>query len=386
MQSSKRGRKEAGVGGVCAYCLFPIKPGQTRVVCPECQTVHHAECWEENRGCSTYGCARAPSAVQPEEAEAEAEEAICNYCHRSITSGQGTRRCVFCDEMYHARCWLENGGCSTPGCQAAPSGEMDEHYRPHESTTTHQQLARELAGKEGPAAEMCPHCGGLIDPEDAVRKCPFCDTVHHSECWLSEGGCSTEGCQAQNSLPKIDREAIGNVTKCPYCGVEIKPGEERQMCMYCGAAHHQDCWRENSGCAVYGCQGGPSHERAEDVYEDMARGAWQKSDMSDFVAEIFSRPVQYIERHRVLLSATGQGFIYAAVLLVASLFGAYLSRVSAASAPTARALFLLVGLIFGVMSLFAGAVAVSLEKPFWGRVVQIIASLLVVYNVYLWVT
>ena len=29
-------------------------------VCPSCNTPHHAECWEENGGCTTYGCKNSP--------------------------------------------------------------------------------------------------------------------------------------------------------------------------------------------------------------------------------------------------------------------------------------------------------------------------------------
>lgn len=44
------------VGKVCPYCRFPIKPGETIVVCPECQVPHHEDCWRENGSCTTYGC------------------------------------------------------------------------------------------------------------------------------------------------------------------------------------------------------------------------------------------------------------------------------------------------------------------------------------------
>lgn len=29
-------------------------------VCPSCSTPHHSECWEENGGCTVFGCAEAP--------------------------------------------------------------------------------------------------------------------------------------------------------------------------------------------------------------------------------------------------------------------------------------------------------------------------------------
>jgi hypothetical protein len=44
------------VGKNCPYCQTPIKPGVEVVVCPACDIPHHAECWRENGGCTTYGC------------------------------------------------------------------------------------------------------------------------------------------------------------------------------------------------------------------------------------------------------------------------------------------------------------------------------------------
>jgi hypothetical protein len=40
--------------------------------------------------------------------------------------------------------------------------------------------------------------------------------------------------------------------QCPYCKERIE-GQERWVCRQCGAQHHQACWAENEGCAVFGC-------------------------------------------------------------------------------------------------------------------------------------
>ncbi len=50
------------VGKTCPYCRFPIKAGEAVTVCPECGVPHHADCWQENGGCTTYGCRQAPRA------------------------------------------------------------------------------------------------------------------------------------------------------------------------------------------------------------------------------------------------------------------------------------------------------------------------------------
>ncbi len=40
----------------CPICCSPFAEKDEVCICPNCKTPHHAECWENNRGCSTYGC------------------------------------------------------------------------------------------------------------------------------------------------------------------------------------------------------------------------------------------------------------------------------------------------------------------------------------------
>lgn len=47
-------------GKTCPYDQYPIAIGDSIILCPACGTPHHADCWRENGGCTTYGCARAP--------------------------------------------------------------------------------------------------------------------------------------------------------------------------------------------------------------------------------------------------------------------------------------------------------------------------------------
>jgi hypothetical protein len=42
---------------------------------------------------------------------------------------------------------------------------------------------------------------------------------------------------------------------CPYCRFPLKDGIGVHRCDTCGAVHHEDCWHEGHGCAVFGCTG-----------------------------------------------------------------------------------------------------------------------------------
>lgn len=43
---------------VCPYCRAPL--GEDSTNCPVCGTPHHADCFEENGGCTVFGCSAAP--------------------------------------------------------------------------------------------------------------------------------------------------------------------------------------------------------------------------------------------------------------------------------------------------------------------------------------
>jgi TM2 domain-containing membrane protein YozV len=50
------------VTAACPYCLTEIEPDAADALyCGECGTPTHRECWEENGGCTVFGCPQAPS-------------------------------------------------------------------------------------------------------------------------------------------------------------------------------------------------------------------------------------------------------------------------------------------------------------------------------------
>lgn len=74
---------------VCSVCQSPLLAGESITECPECGLTFHAECWQENMGCSAYGCRQVgildPEAqahvVQEVDPEAQAAEAAILAAH-----------------------------------------------------------------------------------------------------------------------------------------------------------------------------------------------------------------------------------------------------------------------------------------------------------------
>jgi hypothetical protein len=46
------------------------------------------------------------------------------------------------------------------------------------------------------------------------------------------------------------------IERCPYCRETIE-GRDATRCPSCGTPHHQDCFAENGGCTVFGCESAP---------------------------------------------------------------------------------------------------------------------------------
>ncbi|TXI87421.1 MAG: DUF4339 domain-containing protein [Cupriavidus sp.] len=49
------------------------------------------------------------------------------------------------------------------------------------------------------------------------------------------------------------------VEKCPYCREAVEE-DERMICPSCKTPHHPDCWHENEGCTIFGCENTPVEE------------------------------------------------------------------------------------------------------------------------------
>ena len=76
----------------CPICGSGFEDEDEIRICPDCKTPHHDECWGENHGCSTYGCA---SAAHQETHTADASSA-------GIVDNAGMIACPACGTMHPA--------------------------------------------------------------------------------------------------------------------------------------------------------------------------------------------------------------------------------------------------------------------------------------------
>src|SRR5574344_1446322 len=69
------------IGKICPFCKTEIKEADTVKVCPACNIPHHESCWQENRGCTTFGCSEQNSVSTQTQVK-------CTNCGADIGEGQ----------------------------------------------------------------------------------------------------------------------------------------------------------------------------------------------------------------------------------------------------------------------------------------------------------
>ena len=97
----------------------------------------------------------------------------------------------------------------------------------------------------------CSSCGKEFERgDDAVgsgAKCPACQK------WSG------------NALASLPEGSGARVGVCAFCLSPIGTAGAVTACPACRASYHDDCWRENGGCAVYGCSEVPTVEPRKSI-------------------------------------------------------------------------------------------------------------------------
>lgn len=182
------------IGKICPFCKTEIKEGDAVKVCPSCEIPHHEACWEENKGCTTFGCSE-----QHNEEQHTDPTNVCAKCGAPLEDGQD-----FC-----------------PKCGALVSDKPTE------------------LNLEQYIGKICPFCKTEIKKGDAVKVCPSCDIPHHEACWEENKGCTTFGCSEQH----YEEQHTNPTEVCTNCGAPLGDGQD--FCPKCGTPKKAEKEKKN---------------------------------------------------------------------------------------------------------------------------------------------
>lgn len=70
----------------CPVCCCGFMPSDESIVCPDCKTKYHKECWDDNKGCATYGCKSAQCLDLHCHEQKNGELIPCPWCNTLLPS------------------------------------------------------------------------------------------------------------------------------------------------------------------------------------------------------------------------------------------------------------------------------------------------------------
>ena len=110
----------------------------------------------------------------------------------------------------------------------------------------------------------CSRCAqsleALAEAAGRVVVCPSCQ----AELRVPAAMAMPVGAGGSSDLPAPPTTA-SRPTVCAICLSPISEEEGKNDCPDCRAEYHTDCWRENGGCAVYGCSQVPAVEQRQAI-------------------------------------------------------------------------------------------------------------------------
>ena len=83
--------------------------------------------------------------------------------------------------------------------------------------------------------------------------------------YLSDEICEDRIPESGNDALSFENMGQTIGVSCPVCQCEVMSEEEYGNCPACDTVHHLDCWEDNEGCGVYGCEHVQSTKKLKDI-------------------------------------------------------------------------------------------------------------------------
>ncbi len=179
-------------GSICPYCQKEIQPGQRVHICPDCNIPHHEACWNQNGGCTTFGCSEEGGYIDDEEDWSSDNGMQMNYQATPTVPQQA------------------------PNSYVSP---VSSNYRTNTaSTVTSNSRVKKVTSVSSSdtlgGSTRCPNCGAILSPgQEFCHKCG----------------------SAAN---------VSSLRKCSNCGASLT--DDQEFCPKCGKRFNSLSKKKNS--------------------------------------------------------------------------------------------------------------------------------------------
>jgi hypothetical protein len=151
---------------------------------------------------------------------------------------------------------------------------------------------------------------------------------------------------------------------CPYCRTKITEDEQSLACEGCGTVHHTDCYAENGGCTIFGCSKAPADEPKVRVSTPELVAVTQAPVPPREIRSSSPPPPPLAGAIAVASKASTEQLRQVANHIVPSIFGGFASTTAAETlpettvqGPKSRTNYILLGALLGALgahSFYAG--------------------------------
>jgi predicted RNA-binding Zn-ribbon protein involved in translation (DUF1610 family) len=162
--------EKQGENQSCPYCWLPFQLPELKTSKAHDSTIHYPDVNLE----SNTSVPEINNEV-PDQAIVQNEATLCPICQTNLLQQDlKTTSCPECNTIYHTDCWEENNGCAVYGCPMVPD---TEHYQSIEIPVSYWGQENKACPKCGQeilaAAVRCRHCGETFSTAEPLTPQEF---------------------------------------------------------------------------------------------------------------------------------------------------------------------------------------------------------------------
>jgi hypothetical protein len=180
----------------------------------------------------------------------------CAVTSHLLTPGDEAIQCLKCGRFHHLDGWMARGGCASTGCPNGPRHRSTPPPAPSQKQTATPPPVRAAP----PPAPIPPAPPPVVAPLAGPPRIVVSSSPAPPPPPIVSAG------RPARKIPDptlVRVSAARRNARCPFTLDPLLPGCVAAKCSSCGQLMSVDGWKENAGCATYGCALAPDFRKDE---------------------------------------------------------------------------------------------------------------------------